>query len=532
MEKALELAARCESEGGAARPKVGCVVASSEGQMVAEGFRGQHAPGEHAEFTVLNALSERDLSEASLYTTLEPCSSRNPPKIPCCQRIIESGIRRVVIGMVDPNEMIRGNGIWGLKKNGIKVEYFDSDLMDRIEHLNKHFIEPHLAANTSIYSPHFLKPTQRRLDDWYELINSIYLDKNFYRTPDSIFSHLVEVVGGLSLLATEKPKPGVVPETFVTKALAWWFALCGKVGIRSVEDLLWCKYPNVCPYCLNNPHNPTECKKIKLKTKDPNWQSLMAKGKDSKRPVSLTDWQNMFNSLYRASDTDTYEITFARFTEELGELSEAVRVFDIAPGFFISEAADLFAWLMKVANVISYKRLDKELDPLVLEEELFSAYPDRCKECRRRICACPPVLAATLGRLAHEGPDVTNLDLPMFVTSRDIISRFDYSKGDLQIGDTHLKVSGDLVADVYVLATHLIATLRSDQGGSIDAVIGSLQNVSGLASVQRVSSVAMHDLLRSVRWLGLDLKQKVLAALETSEASVVRDAVLGYLRAS
>ena len=41
------------------------------------------------------------------------------------------------------------------------------------------------------------------LDGWYLLVNSIYLDRNFYRDPSSIFAHLVEVAGGLSLLATE-----------------------------------------------------------------------------------------------------------------------------------------------------------------------------------------------------------------------------------------------------------------------------------------------------------------------------------------
>ena len=72
-------------------------------------------------------------------------------------------------------------------------------------------------------------------------INSIYLDRNFNRDASSIFTHLVEIVGSLSLLATEKTKPAVDPERYIPKALAWWMALCGKVGVRSVEDMLWGK---------------------------------------------------------------------------------------------------------------------------------------------------------------------------------------------------------------------------------------------------------------------------------------------------
>ena len=54
----------------------------------------------------------------------------------------------------------------------------------------------------------------------------------------------------------------------------------------------------------------------------------------------------MFGDIYPASQTEDYKMTFARFTEELGELGEALRVSPVAPGYFLSEASDVFAWLM------------------------------------------------------------------------------------------------------------------------------------------------------------------------------------------
>ena len=106
-----------------------------------------------------------------------------------------------------------------------------------------------------------------KLDDLYYMINKIYLDRNFHRDRFSIFAHLVEILGGLSLLSSGKKKVGVNPRSYVPKAIAWWMALCGKVGIRSVENMLWQKFTYVCTYCHLIPHNNDRCKAIKGKSK-------------------------------------------------------------------------------------------------------------------------------------------------------------------------------------------------------------------------------------------------------------------------
>jgi class 3 adenylate cyclase/NTP pyrophosphatase (non-canonical NTP hydrolase) len=253
---------------------------------------------------------------------------------------------------------------------------------------------------------HFVKQNQgRSIDEWYRVINAIYWNRNLYRDNNSIFAHFIETIGGLSLLASQKKKPGLVAEVFVSKATAWWMALCGKLRVKSVAEMVWAKFPHVCPYCLRCPHEPDECSERKMAGTGLDWDWLERAGRDNvgKRPVSLGAWQRMFSAIYPVQQTEEYSSSFARCTEELGELAEALRVFPEAPDYFLNEAADVFAWLMHIRNLIDSKRGTPKRDRGVeLETEFCKAYPDRCLDCGQATCDCPPILKRTIGRLAHE----------------------------------------------------------------------------------------------------------------------------------
>ena len=104
-------------------PLVGaCVVDNSTGQK----FFGRHLyfGGPHAEVDAINNASKyiKDFSNSTIYVTLEPCSTygKTPP---CVNKIIDSGIMHVVIGVLDPNPKHAGQGIKILKEAGINVEY-------------------------------------------------------------------------------------------------------------------------------------------------------------------------------------------------------------------------------------------------------------------------------------------------------------------------------------------------------------------------------------------------------------------------
>jgi pyrimidine deaminase RibD-like protein/SAM-dependent methyltransferase len=156
MALAVDEAKKSIVEDKGVHPYVGAVIAAGDGEIIATAYRGETGPGRHAEFNVLSKAEEMqvDLAKAELFVTLEPCTARGPGKIPCAQRIADSGIGRVHIGMLDPNPQILGRGETDLRWNGIDVERFPSDMIRELEQLNAEFIRAHREAhlpNTSLY---------------------------------------------------------------------------------------------------------------------------------------------------------------------------------------------------------------------------------------------------------------------------------------------------------------------------------------------------------------------------------------------
>lgn len=99
-------------------PLVGCVITKNN-RIIGAGYH-QKFGEEHAEINAINSTSET-LEDSTLYVNLEPCSHHGKTP-PCVERIIKEKIKRVVIGTLDINPLVSGNGVKALKKAGIDVK--------------------------------------------------------------------------------------------------------------------------------------------------------------------------------------------------------------------------------------------------------------------------------------------------------------------------------------------------------------------------------------------------------------------------
>jgi diaminohydroxyphosphoribosylaminopyrimidine deaminase/5-amino-6-(5-phosphoribosylamino)uracil reductase len=118
MRRALFHAARAAG-ATAPNPMVGAVVVSREGVIVGQG-RHPRAGEPHAEIFALDEAGERARG-GTLYVTLEPCCHYGRTA-PCTNRVIASGVSRVVVAMKDPNPLVNGQGIAELRAAGLRVE--------------------------------------------------------------------------------------------------------------------------------------------------------------------------------------------------------------------------------------------------------------------------------------------------------------------------------------------------------------------------------------------------------------------------
>lgn len=108
----------------APNPAVGAVIVLNN-QVIAQGYH-QGAGHPHAEVVTLAQISPEQAQQATLYVTLEPCChwGKTPP---CVEKIIESGIKRVVFATIDPNPLIQGKGQAALQQAGVECLHLPCD---------------------------------------------------------------------------------------------------------------------------------------------------------------------------------------------------------------------------------------------------------------------------------------------------------------------------------------------------------------------------------------------------------------------
>lgn len=120
IQRCLQLAAK-GSGHVAPNPMVGAVLVHN-GRIIAEGFHQQYGQA-HAEVNCFNNVAAADkhqIPASTMYVSLEPCAhyGKTPP---CANRIVQEGVKRVVICNHDPFDKVAGKGIHNLKENGVEV---------------------------------------------------------------------------------------------------------------------------------------------------------------------------------------------------------------------------------------------------------------------------------------------------------------------------------------------------------------------------------------------------------------------------
>lgn len=150
MRRAVDLARSSVPEAGRvdSPPAVGVVIVK-DGVQIASAYRGQCAEGAHAEFCALTGVDPELIRGATVYTTLEPCSRRNAPKICCAQRLIDGDVAAIFIGMYDPNPKIYREGWRMLRDAGIQLYDFPGNLRVELQQLNRTFVHQYRAARAS-----------------------------------------------------------------------------------------------------------------------------------------------------------------------------------------------------------------------------------------------------------------------------------------------------------------------------------------------------------------------------------------------
>ena len=118
------------------------MIVAKSGEVISTGYH-KKAGEPHAEVNAIRT-AKSSVKGATLYINLEPCChyGKTPP---CTDAVIESGIKEVVIGMLDPNPRVAGNGVKILKEHGIKVTA--GILEDECKKLNEDFIK-HITNHT------------------------------------------------------------------------------------------------------------------------------------------------------------------------------------------------------------------------------------------------------------------------------------------------------------------------------------------------------------------------------------------------
>lgn len=211
--------------------------------------------------------------------------------------------------------------------------------------------------------------------EWQEMFAAIYGSNNARLNLDTIWVHMVEEMGEVAkdLRLQDYQRLRVdLPDVF-----AWLCAFSDRAAII-LEDAVWEKYPRICPYCDKQEH----CVCIGGGFHSYDRKRMSGHAKKGQRPVSLSDWQDMFRRIYGNVNKIVVDSSIGfHLMEEVGELAKQLRKGN-HDGYH-EGVADVFAWIIALSMKLT-AQLGK------LDEAIYDVYPGVCKECKQPVCVCDP----------------------------------------------------------------------------------------------------------------------------------------------
>ena len=139
LRRAISLADLCPPSPRAF--SVGCVIVDSTRDLeLARGYSRELNDRIHAEEAALTKLKTEHLDSATLYSSLEPCSTRLSGQTSCTARILARGIKRVVFAMSEPDTFVHCEGRAQLEREGVEVLH-RHELSDLVRATNAHLFK-------------------------------------------------------------------------------------------------------------------------------------------------------------------------------------------------------------------------------------------------------------------------------------------------------------------------------------------------------------------------------------------------------
>jgi len=233
----------------------------------------------------------------------------------------------------------------------------------------------------------------QNIDNYIIMFRDIYepvqnLENSFHQ----ILAKLVESLTPCAQLITKNKIEDIkirIPVIF-----AWFIALVNKSIIKEISfnEIVWSKYPYICPYCLSGENtNNSVCicngmTKVKLREnleKIKNFSIENAKLK----PKTLKDWQTLFGNVYpkKFSESEIKAIVLHIY-EEIGETSEAYRLKYYNKAYLFNELSDIFTWIIALANAF------EDECGYDLQASVRSKYQDKCHICKLKPCKCTKLI--------------------------------------------------------------------------------------------------------------------------------------------